>query len=150
ANQSKFEYITFLLAVCGLLLAARGHLVLAGLISMLAIDAQPIGVMAPIYLICYELSRMIQARQFRVDFDRVVKLVLGGVLGLAVYFILHPHILALLAASSAAEWNASPGHFVYGYFFEGRLYHNLPELAVFLAFLFVHIWRRDYMKRPFP
>src|SRR5215468_2188380 len=31
ANQSKYEYVTFLLAVCGLLLAARRHLLLAGL-----------------------------------------------------------------------------------------------------------------------
>src|SRR6202030_3354153 len=94
ANQSKYEYITFLLAVCGLLLAARRHLFLAGLISVLAIEVQPIGIMAPIYLIAYELSRMIQARPFRVEFDRVAKLALGGLLGLTVYFILHPHILA--------------------------------------------------------
>ena len=33
ANQSKYEYITFFLAVCGLLLAARGYLFLAGLIQ---------------------------------------------------------------------------------------------------------------------
>src|ERR1700731_4792248 len=121
ANQSKYEYITFLLAVCGLLLAARRHLFLAGLISVLAIEVQPIGIMAPIYLIAYELSRMIQARPFRVEFDRVAKLALGGVLGLAVYFILHPDILALLAASSnAPELNQGSIHFLYGYFFETR------------------------------
>ena len=151
ANQSKYEYITFLLAVCGLLLAARRHLFLAGLISVLAIEVQPIGIMAPIYLISYELSRMIQTRRHRFEFDRVAKLVLGGVLGLAVYFILHPDILALLAASStSAGWNAYPTHFLYGYFFEARLYRHLPELAVFAACLLVHIWRRDYMQWPFP
>ena len=151
ANQSKYEYITFLLAVCGLLLAARRHLFLAGLISVLAIEVQPIGIMAPIYLIAYELSRMIQTRRFRLEFDRVAKLVLGGVLGLAVYFILHPHILALLAASSnPAEWNAYRAHFLYEYFFEARLYRHLPELAIFAACLLVHIWRRDYMQWPFP
>jgi hypothetical protein len=149
ANQSKYEYITFLLAVCGLLLAARRHLVLAGLISVLAIEVQPIGIMAPIYLICYELSRMIQARRFRVEFDRIVKLVLGGVLGVAVYSILHPHILELLSASNAGEWSNGAGHFLYGYFFEAKLYRHLPELAVFIACLFVHIWRRDYMQWPF-
>ena len=112
ANQSKYEYITFLLAVCGLLLAARRHLFLAGLISVLAIEVQPIGIMAPIYLIAYELSRMIQTRRFRLEFDRVAKLVLGGVLGLAVYFILHPDILALLAASpNAAGWECIPVSF---------------------------------------
>ena len=63
ANQSKYDYITFLLAVCGLLLAARRHLFLAGLISVLAIEVQPIGIMAPIYLVAYELSRMIQVRR---------------------------------------------------------------------------------------
>ena len=152
ANQSKYEYITFLLAVCGLLLAARRRLFLAGLISVLAIEVQPIGIMAPIYLIAYELGRMIQARRYRVEFDRVVKMVLGGVLGLAVYFILHPHILALLAASlNSAEWGKEGSiHFLYGYFFETRLYRHLPELAVFAACLFVHIWRRDYMQWPFP
>ena len=112
ANQSRYEYITFLLAVCGLLLAARRHLLLAGLISVLAIEVHPIGIMAPIYLIAYELSRMIQTRRFRLEFDRVAKMVLGGVLGLAVYFILHPHILALLAASrNSAGWNAIPNSF---------------------------------------
>jgi hypothetical protein len=151
ANQSKYEYITFLLAVCGLLLAARRHLFLAGLISVLAIEVQPIGIMAPIYLISYELSRMIQIGQFRLEFDRVAKLVLGGVLGLAAYFILHPDILALLAASSnSAGWNAYPTHFLYEYFFEARLYRHLPELAVFTACLVVHIWRREYMRWPFP
>jgi len=152
ANQSKYEYVTFLLAVCGLLLAARRHLLLAGLISVLAIEVQPIGIMAPIYLVAYEVGRMIQARRYRLEFDRVVKMVLGGVLGLAVYFILHPHILALLAASlNSAEWGKEGSiHFLYGYFFEARLYRHLPELAVFAACLFVHIWRRDYMQWPFP
>src|ERR1700730_3572365 len=105
ANQSKYEYVTFLLAVCGLLLAARRHLLIAGLISVFAIEVQPIGIMGPIYLIAYELSRMIEARRYRLEFDRVVKMVLGGVLGLVVYFILHPHILALVAAfPNPAEW----------------------------------------------
>ena len=150
ANQSKYEYITFLLAVCGLVLAARRHLFLAGLISVLAIEVQPIGIMAPIYLIAYELSRMFQTRRFRLEVDRIAKLMLGGVLGLAVYFILHPNILELLAASNAAEWNLYPSHFLYGYFFEARLYRHLPELAIFAACLLVHIWRRDYMQWPFP
>src|ERR1700720_1087647 len=91
ANQSKYEYITFLFAVSGLLLASRGQLFLAGMISVLAIEVQPIGIMAPIYLIAYELSRMIQARRYRLEFDRVTKLGLGGLLGVAVYLMLHPH-----------------------------------------------------------
>ena len=140
ANQSKYEYITFLLAVCGLLLAARRQLFLAGLISVLAIEVQPIGIMAPIYLIAYELGRMIQARRHHVEFDRVVKMVLGSVLGLAVYFILHPHILALLAASpNPAAWGKEGSiHFLYGYFFEARLYRHLPELGVFIVCLNVN------------
>jgi hypothetical protein len=151
ANQSKYEYITFLLAVCGLLLAARRHLFFAGLISALAIETQPIGIIAPIYLICYEMSRMIQTRRFRLEFGSVAKIVLGGALGLAVYFILHPDIAALLAASAnSAGWNAYPTHFLYGYFFEARAYRHLPELAVFTACLLVHIWRRDYIQWPFP
>jgi hypothetical protein len=151
ANQSKYEYVTFLLAVCGLLLAARRHLILAGLIAVLAIEVQPIGIMAPIYLIAYESSRMIQTRRFRLEFDRVAKLVFGGMLGLAVYFILHPDILALLAAASnAAGLNQGSIHFLYGYFFEARLYRHLPELVIFAVCLVVHIWRRDYMQWPFP
>jgi hypothetical protein len=152
ANQSKYEYITFLLAVSSLLLAARRYLLLAGLISVLAMEVQPIGIMGPIYLVAYELSRMIQVGQFRVEFDRGAKLVLGGLLGLAVYFILHPHILSLLAASpNPAEWGKEGSiHFLYGYFFETRLYRHLPELGIFIACLLVHIWRRDYIKWPFP
>jgi hypothetical protein len=151
ANQSKYEYITFFLAVSGLLLAARRHLFLAGLISVLAIEVQPIGIMAPIYVISYELSRTLQTRRLRLEFDRIAKLVLGGVLGSVGYFILHPDILALLAASSnSAGWNAYPTHFLYEYFFEARLYRHLPELAVFTACFLVHIWRRDYMELPFP
>jgi hypothetical protein len=151
ANQSKYEYITFLLTVCGLLLAARRHLFLAGMISVLAIEVEPIGMMAPIYLVAYELSRLIQTRRFRLEFDRAAKLVLGGVLGLVVYFILHPNILALLAAASNnAGWYYGSFHFLYPYFFEVRLYRHLPELAIFAACLLVHIWRRDYMQWPFP
>jgi hypothetical protein len=152
ANQSKYEYITFLFAVCGLLLAAHRHLLFAGLISVLAIEVQPIGIMAPIYLIAFELSLMIQTRRFRLEFDRIAKMALGGLLGIAVYFILHPHILALVAASpNPAEWGKEGSiHFLYGYFFEARLYRHLPELAIFIACLLVHIWRRDYMQWPFP
>ena len=152
ANQSKYEYITFLLAVCSLLLAARRYLLLAGLIAVLAIEVQPIGIMAPIYLISYELSRMIQKGGFCLEFDGAAKLVLGGLLGLAVYFILHPHILALLAASpNPAEWGKEGSiHFLYGYFFTTRLYRHLPELVIFIACLLVHIWRRHYMQWPFP
>jgi len=150
ANQTRSEYLTFLLAVCGLLLAARRYLLLAGLISVLAIEVQPIGIMAPVYLIAYELSRMVQARRFRLEFERVGKMALGGVLGLAVYFILHPHILPLLVSSNAAEWNNAKGHFLYGYFFELRLFRHLPELVVFAACLLVHVWRRDYKQWAFP
>jgi hypothetical protein len=152
ANQSKYEYVTFLLAVCGLLLASRRRLFLAGLISVLAIEVQPIGIMAPIYLIAYELSRMVQTRRFHVEFGSVVKLGIGGLLGLAVYFILHPGILTLLAAASANpnSWDQGSIHFLYGYFFEARLYRHLPELAVFVACLMLHVWRRDYIQWPFP
>jgi hypothetical protein len=152
ANQSKYEYITFFLAVCGLLLAVRRYLFLAGLTSALAIEVQPIGIMAPIYLIAYELSRMTQERQFRLEFDRVAKLVLSCLLGLALYFILHPHILALLHASpNPTQWGKQGSiHFLYGYFFEARLYRHMPELGIFIACLLGHIWRRDYMLWPFP
>jgi hypothetical protein len=152
ANQSKYEYVTFLLAVCGLLLVARRHLLLAGLISVLAIEVQPIGIMAPIYLVAYELAQTIQARRYRLEFDRVAKLVFGGVLGLVVYFILHPHILALVADSpNPAEWGKEGSiHFLYGYFFQTRQYRHLPELGIFIGCLLVHIWRRDYMHWSFP
>ena len=153
ASQSRYDYITFLLAVCALLLAARRQLFFAGLISVLAIEVHPIGIMAPIYLIAYELSRMIQARRFRLEFDRAAKLTLGGLLGVVVYVLLHlPAILALPTAvsSNPAELNNGAGHFLYGYFFEQRLYRHLPELAVFVPCLLVKIWRRDYMQWPFP
>jgi hypothetical protein len=150
ANQSRYDYVAFFLAVCGLGLAARRHLFVAGLISALAIEVEPIGIMAPIYLIAYEISRMIQTRRLRLAFEHVAKVALGGAFGLAVYFILHPDILELVASSKAAEWNLGSIHFLYGYFFEQRLYRHLPELAVFVACLVVHIWRRDYMQWPFP
>jgi hypothetical protein len=152
ASESRYDYITFLLAVCGLLLAAREQLLVAGLISVLAMEVHPIGIMGPIYLIAYELSRKIQTRRLRLEFDRVAKLLLGSILGLAVYFILHPSILTLLAAVSRnpAELNNGAGHFLYGYFFEQKLYRHLPELAVFVACFLVHIWRRDYLQWPFP
>jgi hypothetical protein len=145
ASQSRYDYITFLLAVCGLLLAARQQLLVAGLISVLAMEVHPIGIMGPIYLIAYELSRKIQTRRLRLEFDRIGKLMLGGMLGLAVYFILHPGILTLLAEVSRnpAELYNGKGHFLYGYFFA-------PEFAVFVACLLVHIWRRDYLQWPFP
>ena len=150
ANQSRWDYFTFLLAVCGLLLAARQHLLLAGLISALAIEVQPIGIMAPIYLIAHELSRMIQTRPFRFEFDRIAKMVLGGGLGLSLYFILHPNILTLVTASPIpAAWDHSI-HFLIPYFFGARLYRHLPELAVFAVCLSIHIWRRDYLQWPFP
>jgi hypothetical protein len=153
ANQSKYEYVTFFLAVSGLVLFARGHLLLAGLTSVLAVEVQPIGIMAPIYLAAYEASRMIQARRRRPDFDRIAKVVLGGLLGVAVYFTLHPDILAILRASSATtglDDGSKRMHFLYPYFFEARLYRHLPELAVFAACLSVHAWRRDYVQWPFP
>jgi hypothetical protein len=152
ANQSKYEYVTFPLAVCGLLLAARSRLFLAGLISVLAIEVQPIGIMAPIYLIAYELSRMIQVHRFRLEFHRVAMLVLGGMVGFALYFMLHPGIVTLLAAHpNPVDWGKEGSvHFLYPYFFEARLHRHLPELAVFAVCLLVHIWRRDYRQWPFP
>jgi hypothetical protein len=153
ASQSRYDYITFLLAVCALLLTARRQLFFAGLISVLAIEVHPIGIMAPIYLIAYELSRMIQTGRFRLEFDRAAKLALGGLLGFAVYVILHlPAILALPSAvsSNPSELNNGVSHFLYLYFFEQRLYRHLPELAVFVACLLVHIRRRDYVQWPFP
>jgi len=117
----------------------------------LAIEVQPIGIMAPIYLISYEVSRIIKTRGFRLELDRVAKLALGGVIGLAVYFILHPNIITLLRTSpAAAAFDDARRHFLYGYFVEARLHRHLPELAVFAACLVVHIWRRDYLRWPFP
>jgi hypothetical protein len=51
-------------------------------------EVQLIGIMAPIYLIAHESSRMIQTRRYHLEFDSVVKMALGGVLGLAIYYIL--------------------------------------------------------------
>jgi hypothetical protein len=152
ANQSKYEYVTFLLAVCGLLLAACRRLFLAGMISVLAIEVQPIGVMAPLYLVAYELSRAIETHRFRLELGRLAMLALGGMLGLAVYFVLHPDIVTILTAHpNPAEWGKEGSfHFLYGYFFEARLYRHLPELAIFAVCLFVHIRRRDYMQWRFP
>jgi hypothetical protein len=153
ASQSRYDYVTFLFAVCGLLLAARQQLFVAGLISVLAIEVQPIGIMAPIYLIAYELSRIIQTHRLRFEFGRAAKLALGGLLGLAVYVLLHLRaVLTLPTAvlSNPVDFNNGTGHFLYGYFFEQRLYRHLPELAIFVACLLVHIWRRDYLQWPFP
>jgi hypothetical protein len=151
-NLSRYEYITFFLAVCSLVLTARRHLFLAGFISVLAIEIHPIGIMAPVYVISYELSRMIETHRFRLEFNRITKMALGGLLGLAVYFILHPHILALLAAMSSnpGGWDVSSAHFLNGYFFQQKLYRHLPELAVFAGCLLVHVRRRDYIKWSFP
>jgi hypothetical protein len=104
--------------------------------------------MAPIYLVAYELSRTIDSRRSRLEFDRVAKLTLGAVLGFAVYFVLHPHIVGLI--SNALGWNNRSIHFLYPYFFGARLYRHLPELGVFAVCLLVHIWRRDYKQWPFP
>jgi hypothetical protein len=152
ANQSKYEYVTFLFGACGLLLAARRHLLLAGLVSVLAIEVQPIGIIALIYLTAYELGRIFQTRQFRVELASAAKMALGGVLGVTVYFILHPHILALLAANpNPTEWGKEGStHFLYAYFFKARLYQHLPELAIFIACLLVYIWRGNYMRWLFP
>jgi hypothetical protein len=150
ANQSRYDYVTFFLAVCGLVLAARRHLFVAGLIAALAIEVEPIGIMASIYLITYELSKMIQMRPVRLEFDHVAKLTIGSAFGFAVYLMLHRDILALVASSSAAEWNLGSIHFLYAYFFQGRLYRHLPELAIFAACLLAHLWRRDYLHWPFP
>jgi hypothetical protein len=152
ANQSKYEYVTFLFAVYGLLLAARQHLFLAGMISVLAIEVQPIGIMATIYLIAYEVSRTMQMHRFRLEFDRIAKLVLGSMLGLALYSVLHPHIVTLLAAHpNPAEWGKEGSvHFLYPYFFGAKLYRHLPELAAFAVCLLVHIGRREYSQWPFP
>jgi hypothetical protein len=113
---------------------------------------QPIGIMAPIYLVAYELSRTIRMPRFRLEFDRIAKLVLGGMLGLALYFILHPDIVTLLALHpNPGEWGKEGSvHFLYPYFFEARLYRHLPELAVFAVCLLVHIGRQDYRQWPFP
>jgi hypothetical protein len=151
ANQSKYEYITFLLAVCALLLAARRQLVAAGLISALAIEVQPIGIMASLYLVAYELSRVMQTRRYRLEFDRIARLAVGALLGIGAYFVLHPDIITVLSASSAADaLNDTRPNFLYGYFVETRLHRHLPELAIFTACLVVHIWRRDYLRWPFP
>jgi hypothetical protein len=150
ANQSKYEYITFLLATCSLLLIARRQLFLAGLVSVLAVEVQPIGIMAPIYLISYELSRAIGPHRYRIEFGRLGRLVSGGLVGLAIYFTLHLHILALVAGSTASEWTAYREHFLAGYFFEARLYRHLPELVAFIACLLVYLWGKDYMKWAFP
>jgi hypothetical protein len=119
---------------------------------VLAIEMQPIGVMAPVYLISYELSRMVQMGRFRIEFDRIGKLAVGGALGVAIYFILHRHILALLAADpNPTQWGEQGSiHFPYGYFFEARLYRHLPELAIFIVCLLVYVRRGGYRQWPFP
>jgi hypothetical protein len=96
------------------------------------------------------LSRIIQTRRYRLEFDRIAKLGFGGLLGVAVYLMLHPDILGLLAASAHASVHQGSIHFLYGYFFEARFYRHLPELAVFVFCFSVHIWRRDYRQWPFP
>jgi hypothetical protein len=61
----------------------------------------------------------------------------------------------LAASPNPTEWGKEGStHFLYActsifYFFKARLHRHLPELAIFIACLLVHIWRRGYMQWPF-
>jgi hypothetical protein len=136
ASQAKYECFTFLLLFGSLLLVLHKRYFLAGLVAAMAVEIQPMGIVAPVMAaICLAVTQgsILQERVWA-----WAALLAGGALVIPVYFLLHPDIFTAFTPvdNLEATWLLHPG-FLYAYFWETQYKRHLPELAVFLCALFL-------------
>ncbi len=152
ANMARVDALVFLLVAAAFYAFTAGLFLLAGLLTVLAVENHPIGCVALFYMGALALSRL------KPDFDRkraltgTLLLGAGGALGVAVYVGLHYKSLGAAVGSVAYNVKASPGipNFLYHYYFETKYLRHVPELVITIAALALYLARRSWRDDRFP
>jgi hypothetical protein len=135
ACKSRYEFFSFFVLSFTLWLASKRLNYLAILLSLLAVETQPIGIVVPFAILLFLLFR----EKARVRL--VLFFLLASVIGAGVHIWIHPLAIATM---THADWHNRTNAplsfgFLSSYFFDRK--RHLPELAVFL-FAGVMYWRR--------
>lgn len=144
ANSARPEALTFLLVSGAVLASLKRRHFIAGLCTALAVEVHPMGVTALIYIAAAHLSEHELSRAGRRLSGAALRTGAGVLAGALAYVVLH--LGALMSLSDAIRSNNSGGigaSFV-RYTFDSAYFRHVPEFLLFVAVLFVFLWRRLY------
>jgi hypothetical protein len=143
ACKSRWEFLSFFVLALSLWLASKRQEFPAILLSFLAVETQPIGVVVPLVTLIFLLRR--QARKSSV----LLYFLVASVVSAAVYILIHPLALTTIIH---ADWRRGAGNrivggFITGYFFVRK--RHLPELGLLLLAGVLYWKRRKAIKDHF-
>lgn len=148
ATSTRMEAFEFLLIALAMMCLLRQWYESAMIITWLAIESHPIGVIAFFYLAAVFFSSPSLRRSFlKKKTSGSLRILTTFLLGFFGFILLHHETLGQLQ-SLLSRKNMPPDLKAYGplfyYFFETKYYRHLPELALFGAALLVFIKKGFY------
>lgn len=144
ANQSRPEALTFFFASTAFALYLHDRPFLSGLFIGLAFEVHPAGLFAGLYVASAFFAKATKTGLRELIFSRpTALLLLGSLLGLSAYLLLHAEALSTLL-ETFSQSNAGISNFLIYYFFKAKYFRHIPELILFITMLAVFVRGRHW------
>ena len=162
ATSLRYESLILFFQSAAILLLLQKKYFLVGLISSIAVETHPIGVLNLAYLIGIMASSYAHihssdfTHRLKVNQREIIYFFLGCIVGVAYYFYLHP--LSLTSLYQFLYLNSIQGvgeHYdtklgILGlYFFSTKYLRHIPELIIIIVALYLFISNQIYKNRLF-
>jgi hypothetical protein len=135
ANESRPEALTFFFASVAFALYLFDRPLLSGLFIGLAFEVHPAGLFAGLYVASAYFAKAAKTGLKNHIFSRpTALLLLGSLLGLSAYLLLHADALLTLL-QTFSQSNTGFSNFLVYYFFKAKYMRHIPELIFFVLML---------------
>jgi hypothetical protein len=141
AGKSRWEFFSFFVLSLCLWLASKRQEFPAVLLSFLALETQPIGIVAPLATAIFLLYK--GQRKLRL----FLYLLVASLISAAAYVWIHPLALTTIIHADWSQGKGVAGGFLTGYFLMRK--RHLPELGLLLLAGAVYWKRRSFIKDHF-
>lgn len=151
ANQSRSDFFAMFLVSAALYSWLSRFYVVAGLLSLMAIETHPLGVMAGVYIAAMECVAW-RSWTLQSLTQKIGLFVLGALPVLSAYVLIYNDEIHFLFKLLSQYQDKSLRSFFLTYFLHasGYEYRHLPELAIFLFAAFIFFKKRLFETNPVP
>jgi len=160
AHTGRTDAFTLFLLSIGFLMFVRKYYVVAGILSMLAIESHIMGVVSLFYYLSYfiysekkHFTARFSYKDFRADNALpLTKSMLGFAVGIIIYMSLHYKVFDLEQLSnivrSKSDMVSPVNNYILAYFTDFDWYYHLPEMALFITTIVLYLRNGLYRKNP--
>ncbi len=141
ACKSRWEFFSFFVLCLSLWLASKRQEFAALLLSFLAVETEPFGIVVPLVTLVFLLQE--ERRNAR----PLLYFLLAGLISAQAYLWIHPLALATIVHADWRQGRGVTGGFLTGYFLLRK--RHFPELALLLIAGAVYWRRRSVIKNDF-